>query len=114
MAEITRSSMAIAPKVIDTIVTLALKEVPGVDSDDLAPKGLKALFSSKKASHKVKVLTEEDDSLAIEVTLRVLDGYSIKDLVASVRSSIADAVLLQTGIPVSRVDICIDSIQFQD
>ena len=114
MAEITTNGMAIAPNVIDTIVTLALKEVPGVDPVGITPTGLKALFSSKGSTHTVNVVTEEDGSLAIGVTLRVIDGYSIKDLVASVRSSIADAVVLQTGIPVSRVDICIDGIQFQD
>ena len=75
---------------------------------------LQALFSSKATSDRVKVFTEPDGSLAIEVTLRVLDGYPVKELASSVRSSIADAVILQTGIPVSRVDICIDGIHFQD
>lgn len=114
MPEITTNGMAIAPNVIDTIVSLALKDVPGVDSTSVAPTGFKALFSSKATSDRVKVFTEPDGSLAIEVTLRVLDGYPVKELASSVRSSIADAVILQTGIPVSRVDICIDGIHFQD
>ena len=114
MPEITTNGMAIAPNVIDTIVSLALKDVPGVDSTSVAPTGLKALFSSKATSDRVKVFIEPDGSLAIEVTLRVLDGYPVKELASSVRSSIADAVILQTGIPVSRVDICIDGIHFQD
>ena len=106
---------AIAPNVIDTIVSLALKDVPGVDSTSVAPTGLKALFSSKATSDRVKVFTEPDGSLAIEVTLRVLDGYPVKELASSVRSSIADAVILQTRYSgVSRVDICIDGIHFQD
>lgn len=114
MPEITTNGMAIAPNVIDTIVSLALKDVSGVDSTSVAPTGLKVLFSSKATSNRVKVFTESDGSLAIEVTLRVLDGYPVKELASSVRSSIADAVVLQTGIPVSRVDICIDGIHFQD
>lgn len=114
MPEITTNGMAVAPNVIDTIVSLALKDVSGVDSTSVAPTGLKALLSSKATSNRVKVFTEPDGSLAIEVTLRVLDGYPVKELASSVRSSIADAVVLQTGIPVSRVDICIDGIHFQD
>ena len=76
MPEITTNGMAIAPNVIDTIVSLALKDVPGVDSTSVAPTGLKALFSSKATSDRVKVFTEPDGSLAIEVTLRVLDILS--------------------------------------
>ena len=39
MPEITTNGMAIAPNVIDTIVSLALKDVPGVDSTSVAPTG---------------------------------------------------------------------------
>jgi uncharacterized alkaline shock family protein YloU len=114
MPDIIVNGMAIAPNVIDTIVTLALKEVPGVDSEAINATGIKALFSPASASQKVNVTVEDDESLAIEVTIRVLDGYPINELVQSIRSSIVDAVVLQTGINVSRVDINIDGIRFLD
>lgn len=114
MPEISTNGMAIAPGVIDTIVALAIKDVPGVDSESASPNGIRSLLFPRSSSRKVNVTTLEDGSLSIEVALRVLGGHPIQELASLTRSSIADAVVSQTGIPVSRVDIRIDGIRFQD
>ena len=111
MSDIDTEGMAIAPGVMETIVTLAVRDVPGVASVGAAPSGIRSLLAFKQSTQGVVVQVSEDDTVQIEVTIRVLSGHS---LAASVRSAVADAVLTQVGLTVSRVDIKVDGILFQD
>ena len=86
MSDINTEGMAIAPGVMETIVILAVREVPGVASV----------------------------GVEVAVTLRIQSGHSLEEVAAAVRRAVADAVLAQVGLVVSRVDITIDGIQFQD
>ena len=113
MADINTDSMAIAPGVIDTIVTLAVRDVPGVASVGSNVSGVKALFCKNKNSG-VEVLSSDNQSVEIAITIQVYSNFSLIDLAAQIRSAVADAVLSQVGITVSRVDIRVDGIVFQD
>ncbi len=114
MSDITTEGMAIAPGVVETIVTLAVREVPGVASVGAASAGIRALLSSKPSTQGVVVTASEDGTVAVEVAINVLSGYSLNSLADQVRSSVADAALTQVGLTVSRVDIRVDGIHFQD
>lgn len=113
MADINTDSMAIAPGVIDTIVALAVREVPGVASVGENTSGIKALFGKNKNSG-VEIVSSDSSSVAISITIQVYSNFSLIDLAAQIRSAVADAVLSQVGITVSRVDIRVDGIIFQD
>lgn len=113
MSDINTEGMAIAPGVVDTIVALAVKDVPGVFSVGSVPTGLRAIFGSKQPQG-VVVVPAEDGSVEVSLSIQVKSGFSLHEIADSVRSSIADAVLSQVGMTVSRVDIRVDGIHFQD
>lgn len=114
MSDINTEQMAIAPGVVETIVILAVREVPGVASVGEAPSGIRTLFSFKQSSQGVSVVPEADGSFAVSLSIHVVSGRSLSQIVDAVRTSVADALLSQVGITVSRVDITVDGIQFQD
>lgn len=114
MSDINTDGMAIAPGVVETIVVLAVRDVPGVASVGAAPSGIRSLLAFTQSSQGVIVTPQEDGSLAVELTIRVLSGYSLNAIADAVRTAVADAVLAQIGMTVSRVDIRVDGIQFQD
>ena len=88
MNELNLDGMALAPGVVETIVSIAANEVEGVASVD------------------------EDDKLVISVRVDVYYGYVLPDLAANLRQAVADAVASQVGAQVSSVDVYIDGIQF--
>lgn len=114
MSDINTEGMAIAPGVMETIVILAVREVPGVASVGAAPSGIRSLLAFKQSTQGVVVSVAEDDTVAVDVTLRIQSGHSVEEVAAAVRRVVADAVLAQVGLVVSRVDVTVDGIQFQD
>lgn len=114
MPDINAEGMAIAPGVMETIVILAVREVPGVASVGAAPSGIRSLLAFKQSTQGVSVSLADDDTVEVKVSLRVLSGYSLEEVADSVRSAVVDAILTQVGLKVSRVDIVVDGIQFQD
>lgn len=115
MSDINTDGMAIAPGVIETIVILAVRDVPGVDSVGAAPSGIRSLLAFKQSTQGVVVtVDDDDDTVQVEVTIRILSGYSLDEIASQVREAVADAILSQVGLKVSRVDIKVDGIHFQD
>ena len=113
MPDINTESMAIAPGVVETIVTLAVRDV-GVASVGAAPSGIRSLLSFKQSVQGVSVNVSHDNTVDVAVSLRVQSGRSLNEIADNVRKSVADAVLSQVGLTVSRVDIRVDGIVFQD
>lgn len=114
MSDINTESMAIAPGVVETIVTLSVRDVAGVASVGAAPSGIRSLLSFKQSAQGVSVNVSHDNTVDVAVSLRVQSGRSLNEIADSVRKSVADAVLSQVGLTVSRVDIRVDGIVFQD
>lgn len=114
MSDVTKEGMAIAPGVVETIVALAVRDVPGVASVGMSPTGLRALIAPKQATDGISVSTAEDGTLQVAVELHIIGGHSLTEIADQVRTQIADAVLSQAGMTVSRVDVRIDGIQFRD
>ena len=50
MSDINTEGMAIAPGVMETIVILAVREVPGVASVGAAPSGIRSLLAFKQST----------------------------------------------------------------
>ncbi|MCL1797731.1 MAG: Asp23/Gls24 family envelope stress response protein [Eggerthellaceae bacterium] len=105
--------MALAPGVVETIVAIAAQEVDGVASVGSTGVGsLTSMFKTKSAAQGVEVEVTEDSKLQIAVRIDVMYGYSLPDVAAQIRNSVAEAVVSQVGLSASRVDVYIDGIQF--
>lgn len=109
----SNANTSVAPNVIDTIVTLAVTEVPGVAFvGSPVQSGLRALVTASKNTSGVSVVETGEDSLDIAVSVHINNGFSVDQIVSEIRSSVVDAVLTQAGRTVARVDILIDGIVF--
>ena len=116
MAELNIDGMVIAPGVVETIVSLAARDVAGVANiGPAATSGIMNLLGGGKPSTQgIEIETDENDQLHISVSMDVKSGYVLPDLAADVRRAVVDAVSTQVGATVSAVDIYIDGIQFED
>lgn len=116
MTDLNIDGMVIAPGVVDTIVSLAARDVDGVASvGDPTTSGIMTLIGGGKPSTQgVEVQVDEDDKLHVTVSLFVKSGFVLPDLAANVRQAIADAITTQVGAEVSAVDVFIDGIQFDN
>ena len=114
MSDINKEGLAIAPGVVETIVILAVREVPGVASVGAAPSGIRSLLTFNQSTQGVVIVPEADGTFAVDLTIRVQSGRSLNAIAEQVRTAVSDALLSQIGLEVSRVDINVNGIQFQD
>ncbi len=114
MTDLNLDGMAIAPGVVETIVSIAVNEVDGVASVGSASGGLRGMFAGKSSTQGIEISVDDEDRLCIAVRIDVYHGHVLPDLAAQVRSAVADAVASQVGIQVASVDVYIDGIQFAD
>ena len=113
MTELNLDGMALAPGVVETIVSIAANEVDGVASvGPSTASGLRSVFAGKPSTQGIEVSVDEDDKLVVSVRIDVYHGYVLPDLAANLRTAIADAVASQVGVSVASVDVYIDGIQF--
>lgn len=115
MTDLNIDGMAIAPGVVETIVSLAAQSVEGVYSiGDPTTSGIKSIFGGGKPSTQgIAIDVDDDNELNVTVRLFVKNGQVLPDLAANVRRAIDDAVSSQTGLHVASVDVFIDGIQFE-
>ena len=112
MADLNIDGMAIAPGVVETIVSLAALDVPGVISvGDPTTSGIRSLIGGKPSTQGVEIAMGEDDELNVCIRLHVKNGQVLPDLAANVRQAVADAVNTQVGAEIGSVDVFIDGIQ---
>ena len=115
MADLNIEGLAIAPGVLETIVSLAACDVAGVAAvGDLATSSIRTLIGGKPSTQGVDVNAGENGELEVAIRLSVKSGYVLPDVAASVRQAIADAVNTQVGAKIGFVDVSIDGIQFED
>lgn len=116
MTDLNIDGMAIAPGVVETIISMAARDVDGVSSvGDPTTSGIVSIFGGGKPSTQgIEIESGDDDELNISVRLHVKSGYVLSDLAANVRQSVADAIETQVGAKVGSVDIYIDGIQFDN
>ena len=113
MTDLNIGGMAIAPGVVETIVTMAARDVEGVACvGSAATSGLRSLMAGKPSTQGIQIEVDENDQLCISVRMDIKNGYVLPDVAAKVRQSIADAIATQIGAKVGSVDIFIDGIQF--
>ena len=115
MSDLNIEGMTIAPGVVETIISLAARDVEGVASIGPATtSGLMDLIGGGRPSTQgIEVTTDENDELHVSIRMDVKSGNVLPDLAANVRRAVVDAVATQVGVKVASVDIYIDGIQFE-
>ena len=101
----------IADEVVAIIAGLAATEVDGVAS--LAGNLTNEVISkagANKLAKGVKVSTEEDDNLAIRMSVNIAYGYEIPKICQQIQEKVKSAVENMTGLQVVSVDIKIASV----
>ena len=112
-AEQKHESMKLDPGVVDTIVALTAAEVEGVASVAAqAPVGFFARLMRNKPTAKIECVYDEDDRVNITLHIEVHYGYPIAELAEKLRNAIAEALSMQVGVDVGKIDIYVDGIQF--
>ena len=114
MSDLTVDGMALAPGVVETIVSIAVADVDGVASVGNAPaasRGIRGVLGGKPSTSGIEIAADENDKLQISVRIDVYYGH-VPDVAAAVRQSVADAVASQVGAQVGSVDVYIDGVQF--
>ena len=113
MTDLNIEGMAIAPGVVETIISLAARDVDGVASvGDPTTSGIMSFIGGKPSTQGIDVEVNDNDELVVSVRLFVKSGYVLPDVAAAVRQAIADAINTQVGAQVASVDIYIDGIHF--
>lgn len=115
MSELNLDGMALAPGVVETIVSIAVNEVDGVASvGSSGPGGLRSVFAGKPSTQGIEISVGENDALHVSVRIDAYYGYVLPDLAANVRQAVADAVASQVGASIGSVDVYIDGIRFSE
>ncbi|HAM16331.1 MAG TPA: Asp23/Gls24 family envelope stress response protein [Eggerthellaceae bacterium] len=115
MADLNIDGMAIAPGVVETIVSLAARDVAGVTSvGDPTTSGIMSLIGGRPSTQGVEIDMDENNQLHVSVRIHVKNGHVLPDVASAVRQAISGAVNTQVGATVGSVDVYIDGIQFDN
>lgn len=78
MSELNVEGMALAPGVVETIVSIAVSEVEGVacvGSAGTQGRGIRAVFGQKPSTQGIEITVNEDNKLAVAVRIEVYYGF---------------------------------------
>ena len=110
--------ITIAPGVVETIISLAAAEVPGVAGVGSADtiSSIFAAFNAGKAvpTNGINVQIAEDETVTIDIDIRASYGNRLVDIADAVRNAIADALSGQIGVEVAEVNVHIDALSFEE
>jgi uncharacterized alkaline shock family protein YloU len=112
MTDVNVDGMALAPGVLETIVSIAVAEVEGVASLGSTASGIRSVLSGKQQAQGVEVTRNEQDQLCVAVHIDAYYGTVLPELAMKVREAVVDAAAIQVGAAISSVDVYIDGIQF--
>ncbi len=115
MSTTDKQEVIIAPGVAESIVALAIAQVDGVAQ--IGPKaragdGLLSVLTKKPSGSGV-LIYEDEGQITVDVHLKLFYGYKLQEVAANIRATVADALLTQACISISRVDITVDGIVFK-
>jgi uncharacterized alkaline shock family protein YloU len=108
--ELRLEGIGVAPGVLDTIVTLAAESVDGVESIDTGRLGGLVMKGGKSLA----VTVDESGAMSVGVHVSLRYGLPLQDVAAAVQKAVAEALMSQTGQPVTSVDVFVDGIVFDE
>jgi len=114
MTDLNVDGMAVAPGVVETIISIAAKDVDGVAAvGSQSVSGLRRKLAAKPSTQGIEV-APDGEGLRVTIRVDVFYGKPLTEVAAALREAIADAVTSQVGVPVTAVDVYIDGIQFAE
>ena len=107
----TVGSIKVSDNVLLKIAEVAATEIDGVDcsGQTLAPAGKKAMMFGNPV--KVKLSGE---AVSVSLDIVVLDGFNAVNVAENVQKSVKSAIQNMTGFTVTRVDVNIAGIKFNE
>lgn len=111
--EIIIEGLGLASGVLETIVSIATEQVPGVAC--VCNPGLAGLVgkANKAGSRLIEVGTDDSGAVTVAVHIQAEYGAPLREIAGGVQASIADAMRSQVGAEVASVDVFIDGIVFE-
>ncbi len=108
--EIRLEGLSVAPSVLDTIVTLAIKGVDGVAFAS-SGQGIGGLVN-RAAGKAVEFSAADDGSVSVTVHITVEYGVALRAVARKVQEAVADSMRSQVGARIDAVDVFVDGIEF--
>lgn len=100
-------SLEISPDVLFGIAQLALEQVEGINPTT-PPTRMGEFLTGRRA--KGIMVEQEDDNVRIMLSVRVLYGLAIPEVVTKAQRTIREAVSSMTGLTVSSIDVRVEGI----
>lgn len=114
MPSLNIEGMTLADGVVETVISIAVKNVEGVVNVGVpSASGILSALQSKPATQGIDVAPTDDGTIAAGVHVEAQFGAILPELAEAIRQAVVDAVLTQVGLTVSSVDVYIDGIRFE-
>ena len=108
--------ITIAPGVVETIISLAAAEVPGVAGVGTAGaiSTIRSAFNAGNAipTNGIRIEPLGDKQVAVTISIQAYYGYRL-EIAENVRKAIVDALAAQIGVTVTSVDVHVDALSFE-
>ena len=109
--------ITIAPGVVETIISLAAAEVPGVAGVGTAGaiSTIRSAFNAGTAipTNGIRIEPLGDKQVAVTISIQAYYGYRLVEIAENVRKAIVDALAAQIGVTVTSVDVHVDALSFE-
>ena len=109
--------ITIAPGVVETIISLAAAEVPGVAGVGTAGaiSTIRSAFNAGNAipTNGIRIEPLGDKQVAVTISIQAYYGYRLVEIAENVRKAIVDALAAQIGVTVTSVDVHVDALSFE-
>ena len=109
--------ITIAPGVVETIISLAAAEVPGVAGVGTAGaiSTIRSAFNAGNAipTNGIRIEPLGDKQVAVTISIQAYYGYRLVEIAENVRTAIVDALAAQIGVTVTSVDVHVDALSFE-
>ena len=113
MSKLQAEGMELAPGVIETIISVTVKDVEGVASvGSYVASGFRSVFTDRPSSQGVTVELDDNDALIIEVHVDAYYGFCLPDVAVEIRKAVSTAISVQVGMKVAMVNVYFDGVQF--
>jgi len=106
-----KGSTTVAPEVLLTISQMATLKTPGVSRMSNTPGGVNRLFKRGGPGEGVRIDIRED-VVYMELYLILKKDHNIRDVSRQVQRNVARAVSEMVGLPVGRVNIHVEDIDY--
>ena len=109
-----KGEIRISSDVFTTITGAAATSCYGVKGMAVrsATDGLVHMLKRESMAKGVKVTTNEDSTISLELHIIVENGVNLMAVCRSIMSEVRYVVSKTTGVEVASVDVCVDSMRF--